>query len=176
MLTLLIIAALIALLLLAALFANKEFIVHRELTIDKKPREIFEFIRYLKNHTSFSKWTTKDLDKMQPAIGIDGTKGFIQPWNNYKEKAGIGQLQINKIDDDEGLELIHRYIKPVRGLAVSKITIIPASDSSSVVKWAYCGKSRYPINLLTALLNMDKIVGRDLEICLVKLNKQLNAN
>lgn len=165
----LIVILLILIILVAALFAKKEFIVHRELIINSPKQDVFDYIKFLQNHKTFSKWSTKDMNKKTVLAGIDGNAGFIQSWNNYQERAGEGELEIKKIIEGSAIELEHRYLRPIRGRANTSITIEPVLHNQAKVKWAYQGFSNYPMNLLTAVMNMDKIVGKDLENCLVKL-------
>lgn len=175
MIGLYILTASVLVIVISPVFVKKEFVVRRSTVINKSPAEVFGYIRYLHNHKSFSKWTTKGsvVDVMDER---DGTVGYVQPWNNFKEKAGIGELEIKDLKDNERLVLVHRYFKPVRGIAESEITIESEADGSSKIRWQYAGYSRYPLNLLTALLNMDKIVGTDLERCLRLLGDQLSES
>lgn len=48
-------------------------------------------------------------------------------------------------------------------------------DNETRVKWVYHEFSSYPINLLTVTMNMDKIVGKDLEECLSDLKSILEG-
>jgi hypothetical protein len=80
-------------------------------------------------------------------------------------------LELLQIHEGTGIELLHRYFKPTKGLGHSKINILPVPSSGSIVRWAYTGLSTYPMNLLTSILNMDKIIGTDLENCLSRLNE-----
>lgn len=174
MLAVYIIGGLLVAFLVAARFTKKEFTVAREIKVTQKSEEVFGYIKFLKNHYHFSKWVTKDPGKLQPSVGLDGTKGFMQPWNNYKEKAGIGELHIREIYEGAGIELLHRYFKPVKGLAVSKINVRQNTESGSTVRWEYTGITSYPLNLLTAMLNMEKIIGPELDQCLKKLSHALH--
>jgi hypothetical protein len=169
-----IIIIIVMLLMIVAFFAARNFVVVRTFAIQKPAPEIFEYLRYLQNHKRFSKWTSKEFVASEATKGTDGTVGFIQPWNNYKDKAGIGELEIRELIDNKRLNLVHHYFKPVKGVGESEITIEPESDLTSLVRWQYTGHTPYPLNLLTSIMNMDKIIGSDLEICLSKLNQQLN--
>lgn len=166
----------ILLVLVAAMFAGKDFTVSREIVIQKSPTEVFDYIRYLQNHKNFSKWTTKKKEQQADGGGKDGRPGYIQPWHNYEERAGIGELEIKDIIENNELQLVHHYFKPVKGIGESVIKIQSTQSSGSVVRWEYTGHSAYPMNLLTSILNMDKIIGHDLEQGLNKLNTVLTNN
>lgn len=167
---------LVALVMVVALFAKKEFTVQRTITINKPMKDVFEYIRFLENHKTFSKWTTQEPSKSKPGTGTDGQEGYILSWNNYKEKAGVGELEIKKIINGSRIDLEHHYIKPLKGLANAYMAVNNSSGDSTELKWVYSGISNYPINLLTSIMNMDKIVGRDLENGLSKLKYVLEES
>jgi hypothetical protein len=173
---LIVIVVVILIFLVSALFAKKDFTVERELTINKPRKIVFDYVRYLKNHRTFSKWTTKDPSKITEVRGTDGTKGFVQSWDNYAERAGVGELEIKRVIEDENIVLEHRYFKPVKGQAIASLTTELISGEITKVKWVYTGISSYPLNLLTAVMNMDKLVGKDLEEALYKLKLQLESS
>jgi hypothetical protein len=170
---LLVILTLVAIFLLIALFPKKDFRIEREIIVNKHSQDVFNYIKYLGNHHHFSKWTTKDPTKSREARGIDGTPGFVLTWDNYKERAGIGELEIKKIIEGERIDLEHRYLKPIKGMGNSFLSIEKVKGNQTRIKWVYNGISNYPINLITALLDMEKLVGGDLEIGLGKLKSKI---
>jgi hypothetical protein len=169
-----IILGLIFLFLLAALFAGKEFTVQRQIVINASNREVFSYLSLLSNHRSFSKWTTKDPAKPAPSRGTDGTVGYVLGWDNYKDKAGIGELEIKGIQQNRRIDLEHHYQKPVKGFARASLITVP-EQGNTLVKWVYNGVSPYPLNLLTSIMDMDKLIGKDLDKGLVQLKKQLEG-
>jgi hypothetical protein len=166
-------AILIVVFMTLALCARNDFTVQRTIIINKPRQDVFEFIRFLENHRAFSKWTTKESNKVKPGTGADGHPGFVLGWDNFKERAGTGELEIKNITAGSGINIEHRYKKPFKGLANSYMTVGDSSCNQTELKWVYAGVSAYPINLITSILNMDIIVGRDLEICLTKLKSRL---
>ena len=57
---LLVVAGIIALLLIAALFMKKEHYVNREIIINAPRQKVFDFLKLLKNQDQFNKWATAD--------------------------------------------------------------------------------------------------------------------
>ena len=114
LITLTVLAILIVLFMVLALFARNDFTVQRTIIINKPRQDVFEFIRFLENHRAFSKWTTKEPNKVKPGTGTDGHPGFVLAWDNFTEKAGIGELKIKKITTGSGINIEYRYIKPLK--------------------------------------------------------------
>ena len=74
---LLILAGIIALLLMIALFMKKEHYVRREIIINAPRQKVFDYIRLLKNQDKFNKHAMEGPDRKREYKGTDGTVGFI---------------------------------------------------------------------------------------------------
>ncbi len=57
---LLVLAGIIALLLIIALFMKKEHYVNREIIINAPRQKVFDFLKLLKNQDQFNKWAKAD--------------------------------------------------------------------------------------------------------------------
>lgn len=57
-----IIAVIIAVPLIGALFTAKDISVVREITINRSIQEVYDYAKYLKNQDNFSKWSLMDPD------------------------------------------------------------------------------------------------------------------
>jgi hypothetical protein len=97
---LLVVAILIAIPLIVALFVKKEYVVEREVTINKPKEAVFDYVKYLKNQDNYSKWVRMDPNIKKDFRGTDGTVGFVYAWNG-NEKAGKGEQEIKNITQGE---------------------------------------------------------------------------
>ena len=85
-----VIAGIIALLLIIALFTKKGYKTYREIIINVPRQKAFDYLKQIKNQDSFNKWIMVDPDMKREFKGTDGTVGFIYAWNGNKE-AGEGE-------------------------------------------------------------------------------------
>ncbi|PYF69962.1 SRPBCC family protein [Pedobacter nutrimenti] len=160
---------LIVLALIVALFVKKEYSVEREITINKPKQEVYDYIKYLKNQNNFSKWA-----KMDPAMktefkGTDGTVGFISAWESNQKDVGKGEQEIKKLTEGQRLDTEIRFIKPFESTCTAYMTTEDAGPAATKVKWVFNGKMNYPMNLMALCMNMDKMIGGDLQIGLENL-------
>src|ERR1043165_7920943 len=81
---LLAIAAIIAVLLIMALFMKREHYVRREIIINAPRQKVFDYLKLLRNQDKFDKWAKADPDRNWEFKGTDGTVGFIISWNGNK--------------------------------------------------------------------------------------------
>lgn len=54
------IVAIIAIALITALFVKKEYAIERTISINKPKEAVFNYIKYLKNQDTYSKWAMMD--------------------------------------------------------------------------------------------------------------------
>ena len=101
---LLVVAGIIALLLIMALFMKKEHYVNREIIINAPRQKVFDFLKLLKNQDQFNKWATVDKkNRKEEFKGTDGTIGFIYSWSGDKS-AGEGEKEIKNIVEGKRIE------------------------------------------------------------------------
>jgi hypothetical protein len=168
----LVIAVIIAIPLIVALFVKKEYTVERSVTIDKPKSDVFNFVRYLKNQDRYSKWVNLDPAMKKEFRGTDGQPGFVYAWDG-NSKAGQGEQEIKGIGDGR-LDVEVRFIRPFESVAQAPMTTEELSPTQTRVKWAMKGKSSYPMNFMN--LFMDGMIGGDLEEGLTNLKRVMEGS
>ena len=166
---LLVIASIIGLLLIIALFVKKDYKVEREIVINKPKQEVFDYIKMLSNQNNFSKWSSMDPNMRKDYKGTDGTVGFISSWDSDNKNVGKGEQEIIKIDEGNRIDFDLRFIKPFKSRSDAYMTTESTSDNFTKVKWGFSGKWAYPMNLMGLFMNMDKAVGSDFQTGLENL-------
>ena len=136
---------------------------------------MFNYIKYLKNQDNYSKWATMNPAMKKTYTGVDGTPGFISGWDSNKSGVGKGEQEILSITDNSKLESEIRFIKPFAGIAQSYIITEPAGNNATIVKWGFASKMTYPINIMLLFMNMENMIGKDLETGLANLKGNLEA-
>ena len=176
---LIIIAILIAVLLLVALFTKNEYTIEREIAINKPKQEVFNYIKYLKNQENYNKWVMLDPSMNKDYRGTDGTVGFVYSWESNNKQVGKGEQELIKITEVERIDHELRFIKPFEGKANAHLTTVSISGDQTRAKWVFSGMRNYPMKIMHLLLNLKKILGKDLETSLANLKavleKQSNA-
>ena len=71
------IATIVALLMLIATFTKKEYVIEREVAINRPKQDVFDFVRILKNQDHYNKWWMMDPNVKKSFKGTDGTVGFV---------------------------------------------------------------------------------------------------
>ena len=159
---------LIVIVLIIGLFTRKNYTVKREITVNQPSQKVFNYIKFLKNQKFYSKWVMADPNVKSEYRGNDGYPGFVHAWEGNK-KAGKGEQEIKDIKEGDRIETELRFIKPFEGLAFSYISVQKLSENQSKVQWGFDSKMNYPMNIMLLFVNMDNMLGKDLEESLVNL-------
>jgi hypothetical protein len=160
---LLVIVGLIVLVLIVAVFVKKDFAVEREIVINKPKTEVFDYIKYLKNQDNYSKWAQMDPAMKKEYKGTDATVGFVSAWDSDKDDVGKGEQEIKGITEGERVDYELRFIKPFEATNYAYMATESASDAQTKVKWGFNGKMNYPMNIMMLFMDMDAMLGKDLE-------------
>jgi hypothetical protein len=166
---LIVIVSIVIILLLIALVAKKEYTVERSITVNKSKQEVFNYVLLLKNQNNFSKWASMDPNMKQEFTGTDGTVGFISAWDSDDKNVGKGEQTITKINEGERIDFDLHFIKPFEAKALAYMTTEAVSENQTNVMWGFKGNMKYPMNLMLLFMNMEKMIGADLETGLTNL-------
>lgn len=163
----------IAIPLIVALFTKKEYAVEREVIINKPKQEVFDYIKFLKNQDNYSVWATMDPNMKKEYRGTDGAVGFIASWDSQMKEVGKGEQEIMKISDAERLDFELRFKVPFEATDNAYMTTETIAENQTKVKWGFEGKMNYPMNFMLLFMDMEKMLGNDLETGLSNLKKVL---
>jgi len=162
----------IAIPVIMALFITKSYAIERVILINKPKKEVFNYIKFLKNQDHYSKWVRMDPNMKKYYTGTDGTKGFIYGWDGNKS-AGKGEQEIKTMVDGDRIEVEIRFEKPMQGLSYAPMVTEAISENQTKVTWGMRGKSKYPLNVMN--LFMNKMIGDPIEESLVMLKSNLEG-
>jgi hypothetical protein len=168
-----VIAALVVLVFIIALFIKKQYTIQREIIINQPGQQIFSYIKQVKNQDNYSVWNKMDPAMKKTYTGTDGTVGFMYAWDSTNKKAGKGEQQIKAITEGERIDMAIHFIKPFEGRSDAYMTTTPLPGNQATVKWGINGKMNYPMNIMLLFMNMEKMIGDDLATGLSNLKEIL---
>ena len=146
--------------------------VEREVVIDKPKDVVFNDLRLVKNHDTWSPWMRKDPNLVKQYKGTDGTVGFVQSWSGNNE-VGVGEQEIKNISEGSRIDYELRFKKPMEDTSAAYLVTEDAGAGKTRVKWGMNGKSPFPRNVFCLLLNIRNKLGRDFDQGLSDLKARL---
>jgi hypothetical protein len=166
---------LVIVLLLFALFVDQEFKIEKQVEINASQNEVFLSEKFEKPRF------LQQMGKMDPNMdksfyGNDGTVGFIASWKSQNPDVGSGEQEIIKIEENKRIDFELRFKEPMEANNTAFFIIEQISKDKSLVKWGFEGEIDYPFNLMLPFMNMDKVIGDDLQIGLNNLKELMEQN
>ena len=167
---LLVVAGIIALLLIMALFMKKEHYVNREIIINAPRQKVFDYIKLLNNQDEFNKHAMAGPDRKREFKGTDGTVEYTYAWSGDKN-AGVGEKEIKNIIEGKRIETEIRFVKPMAVTASIIMETESLPDNQTKVIWSNAGTLKYPINIMIPM--MERHVAKDMDSSLLTLKNIL---
>ncbi|HXB40025.1 MAG TPA: SRPBCC family protein [Bacteroidia bacterium] len=172
---LLVVAGIIAIPLILALFMKREHYVKREIIINAPRQTVFDYLKLLKNQDEFNKHAMAGPDRKREFKGTDGTVGYIYAWSGNKN-AGVGEKEIKNIIEGKRIETEIRFVKPMVAIAHMIMETESLSNphnyqDQTKVYWSNAGTLKYPLNIMIPMV--EKSVAKDMDISLSTLKNIL---
>lgn len=167
------IALIIGISLFVAFFLEEKYTIIREVNINKSQSEVFEYLKFLKNQDEFSVWAKMDPDMKKYFKGNDGEVGFISAWDSQNENVGKGEQEIMKITPISRLDYKLRFIDPFDVTHDAYLILEEINELETQVKWGFDDEMPYPMNIMSLFMNMEEMLGPDLQAGLNNLKEIL---
>ena len=167
---LLVIAGIIALLLIIALFTKKGYNIQCEIIINAPLQKVFDYLKLLKNWDNFNERAVADPGRKNEFKGTDGTVGFIYAWSGNK-KVGEGEKEIKAIVEGKKIETEIRFVKPFTVTGFTNMSTESVSGNRTKVTLSNASTLKYPLNIL--LLMVEKGIAKDMDTSLSTLKNIL---
>ncbi|QNA46097.1 SRPBCC family protein [Lacibacter sediminis] len=158
---LLAILGIIVIVLVFALFIDKEFSLSKEIVVNKPKQQVFDYVKLIKNQEHYSVWVMKDPNINIQYTGTDGTVGAQSSWVSNDKNVGVGEQEIIELKEGESMKVELRFKKPFEGTNYAINTFTSVADNQTKVTSTFTGKSPYPMNFMN--LFMDMVLGKDME-------------
>lgn len=157
-----------------AMFTKDKYTLVRQVVINAPKQEVFDYIKLNSNQKSYSKWLSLD---PQTKIGFkgspDGKPGSILTFESNDKKAGTGELETKRVIDGERVEFELRFLAPFQFTANGFMSTDAVSPGQTRVTWVYNSGMNWPKNFMLLFMDMDSIVGNDIQISLGNLKSKL---
>ena len=155
--------------LIIGLSSGKEFEVSRSIIIYRASPEVFNYVSHIRNQNNYGVWAKMDPDSEKSYTGSDAAVGFVSRWNSNVKKVGQGEQEIMKIVPQKRIETELRFKKPVETVNYAYLETTAQDENETKVTWTVGGKIEFPMNVMFLFMNMDHMLGKQLDEGLVNL-------
>lgn len=172
--TIAVLVILIAILLIIALFAKKKYTITREVTINNSVPQVYDYLRFHSNQKHYNHWLLLDpKTKIEIKGAEDGEPGSILFFDSKSKKTGAGEWENIRFVENERIDLELRFLHPYQFTATGTLSFKPINEHETLLTWEYHSGMDWPINIVLLFMNMDKIIGGDIEKTMANIKQQL---
>ncbi len=165
-----ILLVLLGALLLMALRQPDTFAIERSVVVSAPPEAIYPRIADLHHWQTWSPYEKLDPQMKKVFNGLPGTAGASYYWSG-NAKAGEGTMTVRELTPPWKITIQMDMVRPIEGQDVVEFNLEPA-DGGTRVTWAMRGANPFLSKIAGVFMNMDTMIGRDLEVGLASLKTQ----
>ena len=158
----------IAIALILIIASTKPNTVHyeRSATIDASAEKILPHINDYHKWTAWSPYEKLDPNMKREFAGAKEGKGARYSWSG-NSKAGEGTMEILE-STTSGVKMDLRFVKPFKSDCIANFILTP-QGSNTKVTWSLDGPNLFMGKVMSVVMNMDKMIGKDFETGLASL-------
>lgn len=161
--------------LISALFVEKEISIKEAITIQKPIDDVFNYVRYIdQQHTYFS-WQSKNKKKKSQKKNSDGTIGYQSTVEFNMESTGKGQFRITELIPNKLIKCDFVCSTNQQVIATLTITTEPESDSVTVLAIELSITETYPRNIQLLFSKMNLLESPHLQKSVEKLKDLIES-
>jgi uncharacterized protein YndB with AHSA1/START domain len=166
------IVVLILIVIVVLLLASKSsdtFHIERSLVIEAPAESLFPLINDFHEWAKWSPYEKIDAHMEKSFSGSESGVGAIYTWDGNL-RAGAGRMEILESASPQRLVMKLDMTRPVAGQ--NTVTFFFHADRSGTeVVWAMDGKYAFLSKVVGVFFNMDRVIGSDFEVGLIKLKE-----
>lgn len=167
---LLFIGGFIALLLIIALFIDGKINYSKSILISAPISKVWSHTNTLTAMNQWSPWLDKDPQMKRSQEGQDGMPGASFCWQSEKKDVGSGCQTIKSVTPDSLFETDLLFKEPYESKAIAFVRLTPEGNNTKAT-WGFNSEVPYPFRITKIFMNMEKMIGPDYQLGLVKLKK-----
>ncbi len=169
----LLIVAVILVLIMAVMKPNT-FQYKRSASINAAPEKIFSLLNDFHQWTQWSPWEKLDMGMKKMYTGAATGVGAKYEWLSENKKVGNGKMEIVEAVPGKSLKIQIDFIKPFEAHNMIDFTL-QTHGATTKITWMMTGSNPLMSKIMSVVINMEKLIGKDFETGLASL-KQLAEN
>lgn len=141
---------------------SSTYTVERTRTIDAPADRVYQLVANFEQWTRWSPWEDADPAMERRYSGADSGVGAVYSWAGNR-KAGSGRMEITRADEPRLVEIALEFEKPFKSNNLTVFTIDPVEGDRAKVTWRMTGPRPLVLKLLSPVMDMEKLVGKDFD-------------
>jgi hypothetical protein len=151
-----------------------EYTVSRSLAMHASAEKLYAIIN---TPREFERWSPYSPRDPQLKNSYSGPASGVGARNDFSGNSQVGSGSVEIIGSTAPSEVVMRLVMLKPFAADNQVTYSIASQgSNTLVTWAMKAKSPFFVKLMSVFVNMDKMIGKDFEVGLSRLQAIVEAH
>ena len=150
-----------------------EFEVKREAAIAASRAGVYALLVDFHRWREWSPWEDLDPDLRRTYSGPDAGTGAVYEWSGNR-KAGAGRMEITEAIEPSKVQIALQFLKPFKSTNTTTFELVER-DGDTHVSWRMVGPKTFMTRVMGIFTSMDKVVGKDFEKGLDRLEVAATA-
>ena len=150
-----------------------EFRVVRTATVSAPTPDVFAQVNNFHHWQAWSPWAKLDPAAKATFGGPPAGPGAVFMWAG-NDKVGEGRMTLTESHPSDLVKIKVEFVKPFEGTNTTEFTFKAHGDQTAVT-WSMAGRNNFVAKALCLFMNMDRMIGRDMENGLAQLKSVVEA-
>ena len=159
---LIVVAVIVALPLVIALFVSGDFNYEKSITINAPVETVWTYTSSLEGLDKWNPWDEKDPNMKKTREGTDGQVGASQSWESDKDEVGAGKQTIAKIEAPNYFETDIKFLTPYESEAKGYVSLKKVEEGTEAT-WGFKSEMPYPFRIMKLFFDAEKQMGPEFE-------------
>ena len=137
------------------------------------PAIVFEQVNDLHKWQAWSPWAKLDPAAKSIFEGPPTGTGASMSWAGNKQ-VGEGRMTLTESHPSDLVKIKVEFVKPFEGTNTTEFKFKP-QGAQTAVTWSMAGRNNFVAKALCLFMNMDRMIGRDMENGLAQLKSVTEA-
>ena len=134
---------------------------------------VFNQVNDFHKWDAWSPWAKLDPAAKATFGGPPAGPGAVFTWAG-NDKIGEGRMTLTESHPTDLVKVKVEFVKPFEGTNTTEFTFKPQGDQTAVT-WSMAGHNNFVAKALCLFMNMDRMIGRDMENGLAQLKSVVEA-
>ena len=168
------IAAVLGIVCVIAVFQSDNFKVERSMAISAPAAKVFAQVNDFHMWQAWSPWEKMDPSMKRTFEGPGSGTGAMYSWEG-NNKVGQGKMTLTQSKPSELIQIQLDFLKPMKSTNQTIFSFKP-EGKQTIVTWTMTGEKPFISKVCCLFMNMDKMVGGDMEKGLAQMKSVAEAS
>ena len=154
------------------LFAKKDYTFEKEISINAKSSEVYNFLKFLRNQSKFNHWYISNNDYTNDFTGEDGTTSAVFRWESDNYYLRSGTQTIKKMNYPETIQIDIATDGPYN-ITGAQFFHLNEQNGVTNLTWKINVRFPFPYNIIILSDDFEKKLNNSIEISFQNLRKEL---